>query len=89
MHAPGAEVQIFAQTAADRVNITVRDNGPGIPFAHHDRAFEPFFTTARAQGGTGLGLPIVRAIASSVGGTVMLLPSTEGANLLISLPSAC
>jgi signal transduction histidine kinase len=86
-HAPGAEVTIFAEIAGDAVCITIRDDGPGIPPAHHDRAFEPFFTTARAQGGTGLGLPIVRAIASGVGGSVTLMPGVTGTEFIIRLPA--
>jgi C4-dicarboxylate-specific signal transduction histidine kinase len=81
-------VRIDVVTVDSDVRITVRDNGPGIPAAHHDRAFEPFFTTARAKGGTGLGLPIVRAIAAGAGGSVTLVASESGAAFLISLPAA-
>jgi signal transduction histidine kinase len=87
-HAPGAAVEIAVEAADGEVRIVVRDDGPGIPDAHRQRAFEPFFTTARAEGGTGLGLPIVRAIVSGVGGGVTLLPTPVGAAFLISLPAA-
>ena len=86
-HAPGASVRIGVQDRGDRVAIVVADDGPGIPPAHRDRAFEPFFTTARGQGGTGLGLPIVRALVGSVGGTVALQPVARGTALLIDLPA--
>ena len=87
-HATGAAVDIVVEADGDHVRITVRDDGPGTPPAHQVRAFEPFFTTARGQGGTGLGLPIVRAIVAGVGGSVTLLPTQAGAAFLISLPAA-
>jgi signal transduction histidine kinase len=48
--------------------------------------FEPFFTTAREAGGTGLGLPIMHAIATAAGGTVSLVDSERGAVFAIDLP---
>ncbi len=50
------------------VEVTIADNGPGIPATIADRIFEPFFTTKSA--GTGLGLATVRSIVSQNGGTV-------------------
>ena len=38
------------------------------------RIFEPFFTTRREQGGTGLGLPIAKALLGNAGGTIDYLP---------------
>jgi signal transduction histidine kinase len=49
--------------------------------------FEPFFTTARAQGGTGLGLPIVRAIARGAGGEVVLISCERGAWFRVEVPA--
>ncbi len=85
-HAPGAAVRLTARAEHGRVRIVVADDGPGIPPAHHTLAFEPFFTTARERGGTGLGLPIVRALLAGVGGTAELLPGAGGAALLVDLP---
>lgn len=55
--------------AADYVEVTVEDNGPGIPPEIRDRIFEPFFTTKREgrRPGTGLGLSMVYAIAQAEG----------------------
>ncbi len=46
------------------VRLGVRDTGPGIPAEAQGRVFEPFFTTRASEGGTGLGLAVVRSIAN-------------------------
>jgi two-component system, NtrC family, sensor kinase len=46
----------------DRVEITIRDNGPGIPPEVREKIFNPFFTTKPAGEGTGLGLSITHDI---------------------------
>jgi two-component system, NtrC family, sensor kinase len=46
------------RSLGDRVEITVRDNGPGIPPEVREKMFNPFFTTKPAGEGTGLGLSI-------------------------------
>jgi len=54
----------------------VCDRGPGIPADQRDRLFEPF--VSRQQGGTGLGLPVVREIAAAHGGTIELVDRDGG-----------
>jgi two-component system sensor histidine kinase FlrB len=53
---------------ANRVNISVADNGPGIKKEHLKQIFEPFFTTR--PHGTGLGLAVVKTVAQSHQGKV-------------------
>lgn len=48
----------------DRVRLSVRDTGCGIDAETQARLFEPFFTTRASEGGTGLGLAVVRSIAN-------------------------
>jgi signal transduction histidine kinase len=55
------------------VTITVADNGVGMPADVRARAFDPFFTTQRGSGGTGLGLHIVHNLVSeALKGTINL-----------------
>ncbi|MEH3103788.1 MAG: HAMP domain-containing sensor histidine kinase [Sphingomonas phyllosphaerae] len=73
----------------DSVTLTVGDNGPGIPPGDRDRVFEPFFTSRRTEGGTGLGLPIARSLLEAQGGTIALDHGAEsGATFRITLPLA-
>lgn len=67
--------------------LTVRDSGSGIDAGVMDRIFDPFFTTREKDGGVGLGLSIVKAIASAHGGRVEAanVPGS-GASLSVSIP---
>lgn len=62
---PGFEPKILVRTRAvegDRIQITIADNGPGIPPDILSRIFDPFFTTKDVGKGTGLGLSISHQI---------------------------
>ena len=80
-------VRVSAERTADRVVIAVADRGPGIPSEELQRIFEPGVRLDRSSPGSGLGLPLVKAIVERHGGTVAVT-STEGAGttFLISLP---
>lgn len=71
--------------------IEVIDDGPGIPSDDRDRVFDRFVrldqSRARTQGGTGLGLPIAREIAQSLGGTLELIDSDTGARFTLTIPA--
>ncbi|MGB5719057.1 MAG: ATP-binding protein [Woeseiaceae bacterium] len=69
----------------DSVHLCVTDDGPGIPEALRARVFEPFFTT-RPQG-TGLGLSVVKAVATAHGGEVSVATSGRGTCFTIQLPA--
>ena len=56
----------------------------GISPSNQDRVFDAFFTTKREQGGTGMGLGIVRAMLRAHGGSIRLLPDPEEAHALRS-----
>ena len=72
-------------TEQSTVEITVKDNGNGVPAGMREQIFEPFFTTRSA--GTGLGLAVVRSVITSHGGTITVgSHSQEGAVFSIILP---
>ena len=56
----------------DYIDITIQDNGPGIPDQHRDRIFEPFYTTKTVGQGTGMGLSMVHGIVHEHGGHILL-----------------
>lgn len=72
-------VRLDARTAdgVDDVVIDVRDDGPGVPEHLREQVFIPFAST-RGEG-RGLGLPIVHSVLEGHGGSIELVPSTEGA----------
>lgn len=55
------------------------DDGEGVAEGNQSRLFDPFFTTTREQGGTGMGLSIVQALATAHGGQVHFRPTKMGA----------
>lgn len=70
------------------VSIRVKDNGSGIAPDHSLLVFQPFFSTRREQGGTGLGLDIVRALLAAHQAEIMLVPNAgAGATFEIRIPS--
>lgn len=71
---PRIETLIYRD--GERVDIIVRDNGPGWPMADIDRLLEPYVTTR--EGGTGLGLPIVKRIVEDHSGTINLSARNDG-----------
>ena len=73
----GGEVYVeVTRPAADRLRLEVRDQGSGISDADLGRIFEPFFTTR--QGGTGLGLPVVKQILDHMGGSICVDSKPNG-----------
>lgn len=68
--------------------LTVGDNGTGISPNNRAQIFNHFFTTRRHEGGTGMGLPIVRAMLAAHGGSIELLEGASGATFLLRLPLA-
>jgi signal transduction histidine kinase len=72
----GRAVSVVLDDNDDRLQILVRDEGPGIPESELERVFDPFYrlegSRSRDTGGTGLGLTIARSIAESHGGRLTL-----------------
>lgn len=72
-----------ALTAAPGM-MEVQDNGPGISPGNVARVFDPFFTTRREDGGTGMGLTIVRNLLRAHHADIALMPAPQGARFRIS-----
>lgn len=79
----GGSVDIALDSADGRVVLEVKDTGPGIPAVLLDRVFDRFFRVAGTEAeGSGLGLPIVRAIADRCKATVSLHNRADGSGLI-------
>ncbi len=93
-HARGASVVAIRGEAlgAEGVRVTVEDDGGGIPAGDRDRVFERFWRGASERpsgGGSGLGLPICRAIVEAHGGAIWIDPATRGGTAVrFTLPAA-
>ncbi|MEO5664444.1 MAG: HAMP domain-containing sensor histidine kinase [Nocardioides sp.] len=87
-----SHVDLSLQILADRVALTIEDDGPGIPEADRERVFERFVrldeSRTRASGGTGLGLAIAREISAAHGGSLNAEAEARGARLVLMLPYA-
>jgi heavy metal sensor kinase len=76
-HGPAdSQIAITGMRSAHKIDISVTDNGPGIPREYHEKIFERLFRVdkarSRAQGGTGLGLAIAKQAVERNGGRILL-----------------
>uniref|UniRef100_UPI003FF0FD8D sensor histidine kinase n=2 Tax=Fusobacterium TaxID=848 RepID=UPI003FF0FD8D len=81
------EVIVKVDEKGDRYNISVEDNGIGIPIYEQDKIFERFYRIDKARtsnlGGTGLGLSIVKTLIEKCGGG-LVIDSIEGKGTIFS-----
>jgi signal transduction histidine kinase len=91
----GSTVVLEAQARSGRIEVSVADDGPGIPAADLPRLFDRFYQSrasvapAGGDGGRGLGLAIVKRIAELHGGEVRVASAPgQGTRVTLSLPSA-
>lgn len=90
-YAPKSNVRVETGVDGDAVFFRCSDTGPGLPAESHARAFDRFWradeSRGRSLGGSGLGLPIVRAIARAHGGEALILAhGAPGLAVEIRLP---
>lgn len=85
-------VTVSTRKLTDKIQISVNDNGPGIPLSIIDKIFQPFFTTRPTGQGTGLGLSLSYDIIQGHGGEITVNTRTDGGALpsgtefIITLP---
>ena len=85
---PAPRIDVVVRGTPDGAEISVQDNGPGVPQELRTRIFDPFFTTKGAVDGVGLGLFVAEGLVRSAGGRVTLEQSSGGARFVVQLPRA-
>ena len=86
---PGACVEIEAGQDGGTAWLRVVDHGAGMPTEVLQKAFEPFYTTARMRGGTGLGLSIVRTLVERTLGGEIRIRSAPGDGCRVEVRFPC
>jgi signal transduction histidine kinase len=82
----GGKIAVELREQGDGVEITITDNGRGIPAAIRNTLFEPFISQGK-ENGTGLGLTVVQKIVQDHSGEVVIVnTSPEGTTFHITLP---
>ena len=87
----GSRVVVMATHRDGRVELSVGDDGPGIPAAEREHVFEPFGRrrdAAARDDSAGLGLYVVQQIVSAMGGSLDLHTSSAGTEFVVVLPAA-
>ena len=80
-------VIINSKKTNGKIEMSIKDNGNGIPQAIRDKIFQPFFTTKPTGKGTGLGLSLAYDIVKAHGGELKVeTKEGEGSEFIIQLP---
>jgi two-component system sensor histidine kinase KdpD len=82
-YAAGKQIRVSAKAVGDQVWLLVEDAGPGVAAAAMPHIFERFYRAprrqgSRSEGGTGIGLAVVKGLAEAMGGSVLARPSALG-----------
>lgn len=85
---PGS-IEIALSRNEETFTLSVRDDGRGIDPSDLPRVFDPFYTTGRERGCTGLGLSIVRSIVTSILGGVVEIESAPGKGTCVRVAFPC
>lgn len=84
---PGTVVTLSARAEAHEIRVAVDDKGMGIPHAHQQKVFDPFFRLNPAIGGGGLGLTICRRIIEAHNGHIWIAQNqSQGTRVEFTLP---
>ena len=87
-HTPkSGRIRLHARRHADRVIISIEDNGEGIPYGQQARIFEPFVQVGHKKGGAGLGLALCKEIVQLHGGRMGVYSTPgKGSQFYLALP---
>ncbi|MDF2489807.1 MAG: multi-sensor signal transduction histidine kinase [Pseudomonas sp.] len=86
--ANGGRIRLHARRHAERVIISVEDNGEGIAYGQQGRIFEPFVQVGRKKGGAGLGLALCKEIVQLHGGRMGVFSRPgQGTQFYMALPA--
>ena len=82
-------VTVSSKKVGDKIEVSVTDNGNGIPQKVLDKIFQPFFTTKPTGQGTGLGLSLAFDIVTKGHGGELKVETKkgEGSTFIITLPA--
>jgi C4-dicarboxylate-specific signal transduction histidine kinase len=87
--AAAPHVVVHSSQVGEVVRLVVSDNGPGVSDETRAKMFDPFYTTRRTEGGTGLGLSLAYGIVADHGGTIRVdNRRASGLTVIIELPVA-
>ncbi|MFJ4345099.1 KinB sensor domain-containing domain [Pseudomonas sp. NPDC089401] len=85
--AHGGRIRLHARRHAERVIVSVEDNGEGIAYGQQGRIFEPFVQVGRKKGGAGLGLALCKEIVQLHGGRMGVFSRPgQGTQFYMALP---
>ena len=80
----GGKLLLTGRPNGTGVELTVADEGPGLPEEDRKRIFEPFYTTK--EGGTGMGLAVTRRVVEDHGGSIRVEGAPGGTRFTLQLP---
>jgi len=80
---PNGDIIVILKDLDNRIEVSVSDNGPGIPDEIREKIFEPNFTTK--SNGTGIGLAISKNIVEGGGGSIRLETGPKGTTFVVNL----
>ena len=83
----GGQISIIVKQEGENIFIRYQDNGSGINEEQRSKVFDPFYTTKRSEGGTGLGMHICyNLVTQKLRGSISCLANDGGALFELSLP---